>query len=131
MKIYRLTFIISLVVVLFISGCRKPDVTPIAKRVRKKTADLEGSEAQEARAFLAELRKKNPFSQDHLSGTAAALSGGSDLKGITWDASRPFAIIGTKVVVEGDILDGKKVIKINKDSVVLEEAGRQIILELE
>ena len=130
MKVYRLIFIVAIVTVLFTAGCKKPEVEPVSKRVRKKEINLSQQEAQEARALLEELKKKNPFRADHFS-DMVKITGNTDLKGITWDSAKPFAIIGNKVVMEGDSIDGKKVIKINIDSVVLEEAGRQIILKLE
>jgi len=130
MKAYRLIFIAAIVTILFLSGCKKPEVEPVSKRVRKKEIDLSQREAQEARTLLEELKKKNPFRADHFS-DMVKIAGNTDLKGITWDSAKPFAIIGNKVVIEGDSIDGKKVIKINKDSVVLEEAGREIILKLD
>ena len=130
MKAYRLIFIAAIVTILFLSGCKKPEVEPVSKRVRKKEIDLSQREAQEARTLLEELKKKNPFRADHFS-DMVKIAGNTELKGITWDSAKPFAIIGNKVVIEGDSIDGKKVIKINKDSVVLEEAGREIILKLD
>ena len=130
MKAYRLIFIVALTAILFTPGCKKPEVEPVSKRVHKKEINLSQREAQEARVLLEELKKKNPFRADHFS-EMVKITGSTDLKGITWDSAKPFAIIGNKVVMEGDSIDGKKVIKINKDSVVLEEAGRQIILKLD
>ena len=130
MKASRLIFIVVIATILFIPGCKKPQVELVSKRVRKKEINLSQREAQEARALLEELKKKNPFRADHFSDMVKII-GSTDLKGITWDSAKPFAIIGNRVVVEGDSIDGKKVIKINKDSVILEEAGRQIILRLD
>ena len=130
MKAYRLIFIVALTAILFTPGCKKPEVEPVSKRVHKKEINLSQREAQEARVLLEELKKKNPFRADHFS-DMVKITGNTDLKGITWDSAKPFAIIGNKVVMEGDSIDGKKVIKINKDSVVLEEAGREIILKLD
>lgn len=55
-----------------------------------------------------------------------------DLKvsGILWDEKVPTAIIGTKVVKIGDILEGKIVVDIDKNKVILMEEGEIYILEL-
>ena len=130
MRISGLILTVGMLGIMFIVGCQKPKTVQISKHLHKKETGREQKDTEEARALFEELKKKNPFRPDHFSGLSQAAVG-SDLKGITWDSSRPFAIIGSKVVMEGDSVDGKKVIKINKDSVILEEGGRQIILRLE
>jgi hypothetical protein len=53
------------------------------------------------------------------------------LKGIVWDDKKPYAIIGAHVVVVGDYIDEKKVIKISQDTVVLEYDGQYEVLHLQ
>jgi len=62
-----------------------------------------------------------------------AVEGGSEniLKGIIWDSQKPYAIIGDSVIMEGDYIDNKKVIKIDKDAVILDNNGKEEILRLE
>ncbi|MDD5065254.1 MAG: hypothetical protein PHQ35_10925 [Phycisphaerae bacterium] len=47
------------------------------------------------------------------------------VKGILYSADNPSALIGEKIVREGDIIDGVKVVKINKDSVEFERDGEK------
>ena len=53
------------------------------------------------------------------------------LKGIVWDDKKPYAIIGPHVVMVGDYVDEKKVVKITQESVTLENEGEQEVLELQ
>ncbi len=55
-----------------------------------------------------------------------------DLKisGIIWDEKVPTAIINSKVVKIGDIIDDKTVVDMEKDKVILMENGQLYILEL-
>jgi len=120
----------------FLLGCRKPP-TPTFRIVKrrpsgKRAVALKQPKAQEGEVefLLKELKGKDPFQPDHLIGDAEKVSA-SGLKGIVWDTKQPFAIIGDTVVVEGDFINNKKVIKINKDSIILEKNGRKETLWLE
>lgn len=42
------------------------------------------------------------------------------LQGILWDEKKPLAIINAEIVSEGQEIRGKKIIKIEKDSVIVE-----------
>jgi type II secretory pathway component PulC len=128
---YRSILILGIVSALLIAGCKKLEAPKASRRPEPKKESLEQLEKQEMEYLLNELRKKNPFRPDHVSSVIMQPEGGTDLKGIVWDKQKPFAIIGDTVAMEGDSVDGKKVIKINKDSVVLEEEGRQVTLRLE
>jgi len=55
-----------------------------------------------------------------------ATSSRLQVTGIIYNAERPSAIIGGKVVYEGDVIKGCKVVKINKETVELEKKGRRI-----
>lgn len=122
-----------LIFTLAIFGCEKPKKAFEKMRLKTastKTANSKQQEIHEEESLLNELKNLNPFFPEHSIG--AAQSGqGSGLKGIVWDKSRPFAIIGYKIVVEGDEIDGKKVIKINKGSVELDDNGKKEIIKLE
>jgi len=54
---------------------------------------------------------------------AAVSSNKVALKGILYSEDKPSALIGEKIVTEGDIVNGVKVIKINKDTVEFEKDG--------
>jgi hypothetical protein len=53
------------------------------------------------------------------------------LSGIMWDEKKPAAIINDNIVSAGDEVQGKKIIKIEKDKVILQEDGQEYILRLE
>lgn len=73
---------------------------------------------------------RDPFSGKVYSGGA---SGPIDLElqGISWDEKKPQALIGGEIVKEGDTLGNSKVIKINKDSVLLNDGTKDLELKLE
>jgi type II secretory pathway component PulC len=47
------------------------------------------------------------------------------LKGILYSEDNPSALIGETIVAEGDIINGVKVVKINKDTVEFEKDGEK------
>jgi len=53
-----------------------------------------------------------------------------NLVGILWDADKPLAVINDTVVAQGDMIRDKKVVKIEKEAVILEENGKEIKLRL-
>jgi len=46
------------------------------------------------------------------------------IDGIVWSNTKPLAIIGKKIISEGQTISGAKVVKINKDSVEFEKDGK-------
>lgn len=68
---------------------------------------------------------RNPFAP----GGAKDISG-MILKGIIWDEKAPVAIINEKIVRKGDEIEGKKVIEIEKDKVILYDGKDNIELKL-
>lgn len=125
----NLIFILGMVL-LFSFGCQKPPLPKFSKLPPQEKKE-EKPEDTEMDYLLKELKQKNPFRPDHAVGLAIEPEGNGGLKGIIWDSQRPYAIIGDKVVIEGDYLDNKKVLKINKNSVVLDNNGRQEVLKIE
>ena len=70
--------------------------------------------------------ERNPFIRGRISGPSGAAS--LSLTGIMWDEQNPNAIIGDTVVREGDVIGKYKVIKINKDSVVISsDEGKKVL----
>lgn len=124
--------IISLVICIFsASGCKKAPVPELPAATNLVVADPQQAEAAQVEYLLVKLQQVNPFKSDHAVGVPKADVAVSQLKGIIWDEKFPYALIGTSVVIEGDIIAGKKVIKINKDSVVLDNNGKEEIMKLE
>lgn len=113
-----------------LSGCEKPlkkEVSEAPLALREITS-LAVENKQEVEYLLKELRQMNPFYKDHTSGLPVRER---LLIGIIWDEQRPLALIGDSAVAEGDSLNDKKVIKILKDSVILESNGIQETLQLD
>jgi type II secretory pathway component PulC len=52
-----------------------------------------------------------------------AEAGHVELTGILYSQDNPAAVIGSKIVHEGDVVDGVKVVKINKNAVEFEKNG--------
>jgi len=131
MKIQKLILICSMASALFLLGCNKTRAPKNSQVASPKKTKSEQLERQEAGSLLKELRQKNPFRPDHSDGLAQGPKVDTGLKGIIWDSQKPFALIGDSVVGEGDIVDGKMAMKINKDSVVLDNNGKEEVLRLE
>lgn len=75
---------------------------------------------------------KNPFSVSKAAIEVPAVSGqGIRLGGIIYDANEVCALINDELVRKGDLVDGKKVIEIRKDMVVLNDGTKDIELRLE
>ena len=73
--------------------------------------------------------KRDPFSQQSLSDLEESQS--LHLSGILWDEANPTAIINDEIVAVGGEINGKKVIEIKKDKVILEADGQTTELGLE
>lgn len=132
MKRFKLIFILGTLFLFVITGCNKREPLRVSKLKMPLKPTAEELENKENDYLLQELKQKNPFRADHAVGNIA-VDGGSEnvLKGIIWDSQKPFAIIGDSVVMEGDYIDNKKVIKIDKDAVILDNNGKEEILRLE
>ena len=80
--------------------------------------------------MMADVGREDPFLPPQEQEVFADQSSGLQLMGITYGGSRPMAIINDTMVYEGDLIEDKKVVKINETSVVIEDEGVQYILEL-
>lgn len=104
--------------------------------VIKKTEELKGRKARkkkpiEIEAMLDEVGREDPFlpaSEKYI--PVAPAHTGQNLTGIIWDAKKPLAIINNMIVGEGEIIGNKKIIKIEKESVLISENGKEYILRL-
>lgn len=122
-----------IIAVFFIVGCKQSELPKLSSKSNrtKTTKSQEDLEKEEAESLLKELRQKNPFRRDHASGAVADVKADTILKGIIWDTHSPYALVGDRVIIEGDYLDNKRVIKINKDSIVLDNNGEEEVIGLE
>jgi|SRR3989338_4360695 len=73
---------------------------------------------------------KNPFLKPQAAPEKAALSN-LVLGGIVWDAFSPKAVINDTIVMVGDEIDGRKVVAINPESVILTDGAEETRLGLE
>ncbi len=131
MLIHR--WICVVIFLLFIIGCNKPKQPGISKKA--KTSELEAAglsapDTKELEFLLTQLKQNNPFKPEHSTGLTG-IDKDFYLQGIVWDALRPLAIIGNRVFVENDFINGRKIIKINKDSIELDNGGTKEILKLD
>jgi len=132
MKVIRLTLAIACLLVL--SGCKNSNLSrPIRGMKAKQLKEIQKSADKETPEFLLkELRRNNPFRADQAIGIPMARdASGRGLRGIIWDVKKPYALIGDTAITEGDAIDGKKVMKINRDSVILKDGQEEVILRLE
>lgn len=79
---------------------------------------------------------RNPFMtlREQKYGSAIAIrkpSGFFCLQGVFIKPDNKIALINGKVVREGDYIEERKVISIERDSVVLEDAGEKLVLRLQ
>jgi type II secretory pathway component PulC len=135
MRFSKLIFIVTATGALLFSGCSKQKSVNDSQLLKQPQA-LEAtpdSEMKDVDSLLTQLQNENPFRPDHASTYIPKDIGreSNKLKGIIWDAKSPYALIGDKVVVEGDYVDNKKVIKINKDSILLDNNGQVETIVLE
>ncbi len=131
MKGYNLIFIC--LILFFLSlACQKRQAANLSKPSIQTKAKAEELERQETESLLRALKQKNPFRPDHAAGSFTATGQSENvLNGIFWDSQRPLAIIADTVVAVGDYVENKKVIRIEKDAVFLDNQGKEEVLRLE
>jgi type II secretory pathway component PulC len=130
---YKSISLLGGVIFLFLAGCNKaPTQTApqTATSVKINTEQPKHLEKKEMESLLNELKLKNPFSPKHFNEPIIETKKEIELEGIMWDKEKPFAVIDGTVVVEGDFIDNKKVIRINNESVILDNQGKEEILKI-
>lgn len=132
MKKYLFLKTLVFVYIFILLGCSNTQKPEAEKDARDKEVNLVQFDKQESSLLLKELKQGNPFHPDHVSTFVdSERKGEGYLKGIVWDERSPYAIIGESIVKEGDIIGNRKVLKINKDSIVMEEEGEKIVVILD
>lgn len=133
MRLSSISYFFVFLSFIFFLGCQKQEsVETSASRVQEKIEIKQKDTVEETGALLKELSGKNPFRPDHsFRGTVAGQPQSEALKGIVWDQKRPYAILGGSVVIEGDEINGKKVLRIERNAVVLDDGIRQEVLKLQ
>jgi hypothetical protein len=87
---------------------------------------------EELKGRMALPWSRDPFiAQEKFKKKGVSKAGALKLSGILWDETKPAAIIDDNIVSVGDKIGDRKVTRITKDTVVLEENGEEYILRLE
>ena len=122
---------------LYLTGCTKQPKAELQKKTQEKVGEAGGMPqlAQKKMDFsilLDKLKKKNPFSKDHSEVYKYKFAFGTlTLSGIFYDAKKPLAIINDKVAGVGDMVDGKIIIQITQDEVILKDKEKEYRLKTE
>lgn len=135
MKRYKLIALLGVTFSLFLVGCnQKPKHHT---RQQQESAPLKINSEQPKHltkegmeSLLNELKLKNPFSLKHFNEPLTEAKQEIKLEGIMWDNQKPFAVIDGTVMSVGDFIDGKKIIKIDNESVTLDNQGQKEILKI-
>ena len=82
---------------------------------------------EQVKALLNTVGRGDPFTPESRS---AAATGAADaaliLLGVIWDEHGPGAIFGDTIVACGDVIAGRKVLRIEKGAVVLQDANKEL-----
>ena len=138
----KFIWLIFLGTVFFLAGCSEEPynaasgssalASRTAKRIREKKIarmkEIKAVQLRELKRDMEMLKKRNPFSPPAVEEEEAATS--LVLEGIIWDEKTPSAMINDMIVIEGDTVEGKKIKRIMKDSVILIENGEEEVLKL-
>ncbi len=131
---YKLIELLVAMLSLFLAGCNQaPAQTARAPEPAPKkiyTEQPKHLKKEEMESLINELRLKNPFSPKHFNEPIIETRKEIELEGIMWDNQKPFAVIDGAVMTEGDFVDGKKIIKIDNESVTLDNQGKKEILKI-
>jgi type II secretory pathway component PulC len=131
---YNPKLLLAAAIFLFLTGCDKPPEQtarpPQSPLVKIGDDSPKQLKKQEMESLLNELKLKNPFTPKHFKKQVIRPKKEIELEGIMWDNQKPFAVIDGGVVAEGDFINGKKVIKIHNESVILDNQGREEILKI-
>ncbi len=80
--------------------------------------------------ILAEEAGQISIERDPFSPVPKAPASGIVLNGILWDENKPTAIINNEIVQAGQSVNGKVIVEIQKDKVILKDGSRNIELKM-
>lgn len=111
---------------------KKPGGTPIAANVSAPTQA--GKPAKAIMPVAGQYAEEAEWGRDPFSGRlylsekkASALR----LVGIIWDKHQPLAMINERILKAGDTIQGKQIIRINPDSVIIDDGSKETELKLQ
>ncbi|MBI2870807.1 MAG: hypothetical protein HYY14_03765 [Candidatus Omnitrophica bacterium] len=87
----------------------------------------------EIEAVLARVGRVDPFrvpSADEASPIKVISPGGLVLEGIILDGEERLAIVNNRIVAEGEIVAGRKILKIEDEKIRVDDKGSEIIIRL-
>lgn len=112
----------------FEKGKRSPPV-----KAKELVTDQNAKQPGLYRRLEQEVKKmdftRDPFSRQSLADLEESQS--LHLSGIFWDEANPTAIINDQIITVGGEINGKKIVEIRKDKVILEADGQTTELGLE
>lgn len=73
--------------------------------------------------------ERNPFQRKIAEGKEE--SAGLELSGLFWEGGTPKAVFGDTIAAVGDVVDGKEIVSINKECVVVKDAVRTYTIYFE
>jgi hypothetical protein len=104
----------------------RPKAASPADTAAAKAPPVDGA-ALAPRALAPEVWGSDPFVRDWVMLNELA---NFNLKAITLGGERAYALINDQILQEGDVISGKRVVRIESDKVTLEQGGREFTLML-
>ena len=125
----------SLIFILLLSGCGgKEAPVPGPESVPEQTA-VDAEPEKEISVLLPEDKRMNPFltiEEEKVFGEKAReVLKDMKLSAVFNSARGSYAVINGQVVAQDDTIAGKTVLMINKDSVVLKDATREYVVNIQ
>jgi hypothetical protein len=125
-------FVFALVNSIKVAARKKKPGTPIAANVSAPTQA--GKPAKAIMPVAGQYAEEAEWGRDPFSGRlylsekkASALR----LVGIIWDKNQPLAMINERILKAGDTIQGKQIIRINPDSVIIDDGSKETELKLQ
>ena len=125
-------FIFALSNSIRVAARKKKPGTPVASNVAAPTQA--GKPAKAIMPVSGQYTEEAEWGRDPFSGRlylsekkASALR----LVGIIWDKNQPLAMINERILKAGDTIQGKQIIRINPDSVIIDDGSKETELKLQ
>ncbi|MEO0092803.1 MAG: hypothetical protein ABIK93_07895 [candidate division WOR-3 bacterium] len=109
---------------------KKPDTTLVSTKLvgdTTKRAEVPKPIAQPVAEEKAEKWGTDPFIRDWVLATEIK---DLRLKAVTISGMKAYALINDQILEKGEVIQGKRIVAIEKDKVILEQGGRQFTLYL-
>ncbi len=128
-----ITGVLVIILLLFLARAFEKKKRPVPVKTKEFVAEQKVKEPGLYTRLEQEIKKmdfkRDPFSRQSLSDLEESQD--LHLSGILWDEVNPTAIINDEIVAVGGEINGKKIVEIRKDKVILEADGQTTGLALE